>query len=349
MPGSPWPAGGDDAAPRLIVLGSIHFDLIVRLPRLPRSNDRLTPLEVALCPGGMGGNVAAAFARLGGQSAFAGSFAPDEDGEALRADLVAEGVDVTPARVRRHGRTPQGVVLVGEQGERAVIGSVGDYGRLRRSSGRSVARGRPTRPDEWARRMRDPAAALLREPAAFAAPAAACYCPAVLAPLLSLLPADLPLIIDVEMDHTASWDVDLLRAVLGRAAIVLGNEGSLSEAARRLGYDAADGLAAETDGIVAITRGARGCRVLAGHERGEFTGFMGDSVDTTGAGDCFAAAFSLAVLRGEPVDVAARFANAAAALWVRALGSGTAVPSGEEVCGFLAEAAARAVDGGGIS
>ena len=198
--------------------------------------------------------------------------------------------------------------------------------------------------------MREGAAHLLLAPAAFPPPAAACYCPAVLAPpLLSLLPADLPLIIDVEMDHTASWDVDLLRAVLERAAIVLGNEGSLSEAARRLGYDAADGLAAETDGIVAITRGARGCRVLAGHERGEFTGFMVDSVDTTGAGDCFAAAFSLAVLRGEPGDVAARFANAAAALSVRALGSRTAVPSGEEVCGFLAEAAARAVDGGGIS
>ena len=78
----------------LVVIGSIHFDVVVQLPHLPRENDRIFPSAMTLAPGGMGGNVAAAFARLGGHSRFAGPFADDADGEALRADLIRDGVDI---------------------------------------------------------------------------------------------------------------------------------------------------------------------------------------------------------------------------------------------------------------
>jgi sugar/nucleoside kinase (ribokinase family) len=65
-------------APALVVVGSTQFDLLLKLPRLPRSNDRLRPSAVVLVPGGMAGNVASAFVRLGGAVRYAGAFKADD-------------------------------------------------------------------------------------------------------------------------------------------------------------------------------------------------------------------------------------------------------------------------------
>ena len=57
------------------------MDEVVRIPRLPKPNDRQSALESGRFPGGMGGNVATAFARLGGNATFAGVFPDGEDGD----------------------------------------------------------------------------------------------------------------------------------------------------------------------------------------------------------------------------------------------------------------------------
>ena len=54
-------------------------------------------------------------------------------------------------------------------------------------------------------------------------------------------------------------------------------------------------------------------------------------VDTTGAGDCFAAAFLTAYLRHSPLDQALRYASAAAALSIQAYGARGALPTDVEV------------------
>src|SRR5205085_1094072 len=93
----------------------------LKLRRLPRANDRLRPSEVVLEPGGMAGNVASAFARLGGRVRYAGAFTADDDGAQLREALIRDGVDVRFAR-ERPGPGGRGLILVGARGERAIIG-----------------------------------------------------------------------------------------------------------------------------------------------------------------------------------------------------------------------------------
>jgi sugar/nucleoside kinase (ribokinase family) len=64
---------------------------------------------------------------------------------------------------------------------------------------------------------------------------------------------------------------------------------------------------------VALTEGAAGCTVYAGGEVRRFPAPDVDEVDSTGAGDVFAACFFYALQRGRDAWAAARFANCIAA------------------------------------
>lgn len=59
-------------------------------------------------------------------------------------------------------------------------------------------------------------------------------------------------------------------------------------------------------------------------------------VDTTGAGDCFTAAFAVAVLEGREPQDALRFASAAASICVQRPGAMPSLPSADEVQQLLA-------------
>jgi len=59
-------------------------------------------------------------------------------------------------------------------------------------------------------------------------------------------------------------------------------------------------------------------------------------VDTTGAGDCFTAAFGVALMEGMPHAEALRFASAAACICVQRMGAMPSLPSRTEVDSLLA-------------
>jgi sugar/nucleoside kinase (ribokinase family) len=51
------------------------------------------------------------------------------------------------------------------------------------------------------------------------------------------------------------------------------------------------------------------------------------AIDTTGAGDVFNGALAVAISEGQPIDLAVRFANSAAALSVTRRGAQSAAPT----------------------
>jgi len=83
-------------------------------------------------------------------------------------------------------------------------------------------------------------------------------------------------------------------------------------------------------GLAVITRGRRGATAFDRGRVIEVEGFPGERVDTTGAGDVFAAMLFLMRGRGEPVMRSLRFASAAAALSVTGRGI-SAIPTFEAV------------------
>jgi 1D-myo-inositol 3-kinase len=72
--------------------------------------------------------------------------------------------------------------------------------------------------------------------------------------------------------------------------------------------------------VVVLTRGDKGCSVWTADGRRDYPSLAGTEIDSTGAGDVFAAALTVSLLARRTLEEAVYFASAAAALSIRAEG-----------------------------
>jgi len=91
--------------------------------------------------------------------------------------------------------------------------------------------------------------------------------------------------------------------------------------------------------VVALKVGAAGVWVSTPSSREHIAGHRVQTVDATGAGDCFDGAFATRIIAGDPPVAAARYANAAAALATTGYGAVAPLPRHADVAAFLAKAA----------
>ena len=104
----------------VFVVGSLHLDVIVNAPSLPRPDETLIGSAVAYAFGGKGGNQALAAARMGAKTAMAGRVGGDLFGRHLLADLDRAGVDRTQV-ITDDGASGMSV---------AIVDTAGDYGAV---------------------------------------------------------------------------------------------------------------------------------------------------------------------------------------------------------------------------
>jgi ribokinase len=104
----------------LLVVGALHWDVVVSAPRLPRLDETLRGEAVEYRLGGKGGNQALAAAAAGARVAFAGRVGDDDPGRRMRAALEAGGVDVSGLR---HGAGASGMSV-------AITTAEGSYGAV---------------------------------------------------------------------------------------------------------------------------------------------------------------------------------------------------------------------------
>lgn len=97
----------------------------------------------------------------------------------------------------------------------------------------------------------------------------------------------------------------------------------------------AHGLGAQ---VVLLKLGAQGVKLSQGEGADviQMASFAVDTVDATGAGDCFAGATIARLVAGDALLDAVRYANAAAALTTTAYGAIAAIPARDRVKAFLA-------------
>src|SRR5580658_7796937 len=105
-------SAGGGVPGRVIIVGSVNVDLVMRLPRLPAIGETVLGGVFARHHGGKGANQAVAAARAGAPVHLVGAVGA-QDGEESTDALRAEGVDVTHV-MRLDGLTGHAVVLVDE-------------------------------------------------------------------------------------------------------------------------------------------------------------------------------------------------------------------------------------------
>jgi ribokinase len=293
----------------LLVVGSANADLVIGVERRPAPGETVLGSDLAVHPGGKGGNQAVAAARLGARTALLARVGDDAHGRLLLDSQRDAGVDTGGVLV---GGAPTGVALitVDPSGDNSIVVSPGANARLTpddiRAAADLLAGARvvsaqleiPLETVAEVARTRPPGSRFVLNPSP----------PAPLPD--DVLAACDPLVVN---EHEA-------RFVLGASA------GPGPE-------DWARALLALGPQSVVITLGADGA--LVADSRADAMARIPsprvDAVDTTGAGDAFTAALAWRLSLGEDIATAAAFAVRVGATAVTREGAQASFPTAEEV------------------
>ena len=300
-----------DRAPEVVVIGGAVVDIPL-VPVGPAVFEAgSTPLErIAMQVGGDAANESLTLARLGHAPALVSKVGADAAGDYILRTLREGGID-TAGVVREPGLdTGINVVLVREDGERSFITN-------RNGSLRKLA-------------LADILPALERPELSEAR--VACLASLFVSPALPL--EDCAALFDRLKARGMLLCADTTRRKNGETLREAGDALSrldyffpnLEEAALLTGESepdaAADALVDCGVKHVALKLGGRGCLLRSARERIRVPPFPGvRCVDSTGAGDTFAAGFISALLEGRDFVDCGRFANAAASLCVQTVGA----------------------------
>lgn len=302
-----------DRRPRIVVVGSINMDLVVRCCVLPRPGETLSGTSFAEIPGGKGANQAIAAARLGAHVTMIGRVGDDAFGTTLKAALERDGIDTHCVHATPGISSGLAVISVEDSGQNSIVVVPGANGKLTTDDVKSASH-----------MIRDADVVLLQ----FEVPMA------VIAETIRIArssektriivdPAPASKELPPEVFH-ADWlcpNETEAEALCGQAVC------SVEDSHRAVRWMHSQGVANPV-----ITMGAQG--VVWCDEAGQCrtaTPFAVTPVDTTAAGDAFAAALGVALAEGMSNADALRFACATGALATTKPGAQPAMPTRDAV------------------
>lgn len=305
----------------IVVIGSANLDFTVISPSLPRPGETLIGQRFFQECGGKGANQAVAAARLGGKVAMVARIGDDPAGSSILYALQEAGVDTAYVKVDPESASGTAHITVDSAGQNTIIVVAGANERL------------GTEDVERARSM-------------------------IAAAKLVMLQLEIPLEtaryalqvaheygVPVMLDPAPAPKGALPREFYALSAITTPNE---TEAEALCGFPidgeeaaARAALLLRERGIGApvVKLGAQGAIYLDGEQPRHLPAFRVETVDTTAAGDSFAAGLAVAMVEGLAQVEALRFASAVGALTATKYGAQSALPRRAEVEAFLAERA----------
>jgi ribokinase len=316
---------------RVIVVGSVNVDLVVRGERLPGAGETVTGGTFSRHHGGKGGNQAVAAARLGATTAFVGAVGDDDFGAEARAALAAEGIDLG-GLVVVPGPTGVALIMVDARAENVISVASGANAMMTPDLVRAaLARLEPTSADVVLVGHEIPTLA-------------------VRAALEAAREAGATTI----LNPAPAGGID--RSTFGLADILTPNRGELAaiaaDDAERIGRAASAGAAPEAlaqllldansqgPGVrqaVVVTLGAAGALIVRlGRPAIDLPTPATRAIDSVGAGDSFNGALAAGLAAGLHLDIAARRAVVAAAVSTTRAGAREGMPTAAELDGFVA-------------
>lgn len=293
--------------PEIAVVGSLNLDTTVQVGRLPVPGETVLGSGHFVDTGGKGANQAVAAARLGRDVAMVGMVGRDDAGHRLRSSLEESGVDIRSVLISREVPTGMAVITVDSSGENTIVV--------------------------------DPAANGAFDPARFESASAV-----VAAASVVLLQLEIPLDTVAAAAAAAGGTVvlnpapaaDLPDDVLRRVDVLVPNATELARLAGtavprdpEAAIAAARGL--DGPGAVVVTLGAEGAVVVDGGTAIHVPAPRIVAVDPTAAGDAFCGGLADALVRGESLVDATRWAVRCGAAAATRWGAQASLPARDDV------------------
>ena len=278
---------------RVVVLGSINMDLVVKVASLPRAGDTVLGDRLLTIPGGKGANQAVAAARLGADVRMIGRVGNDAFGAELVAGLREDGIDTTGVAVDEGDASGVALIVVDRGGENQITVAPGANGKVG---------------DEEIARLRDGL-----ESGDVVVMQLEIPIPAVQAAIGAAHEAGARVILNAAPSGAMAGrqvpSVDLL----------IVNEGE----AEQLGGVA---LVNAVEALV-VTLGAAGSVLYEKNKATPIQPQKVDAVDATAAGDAFVGAVAFALARGASLVEAVRLGGAAGAAAATKVGARPSLPT----------------------
>jgi len=305
---------------QILSLGSVNVDFQVRADRWPEPGETLLGQGFLMIGGGKGANVAFLARRLGVNARLLARVGEDALVEEALRPLREVGVDLGATKRVAQERTGIALIIVRPEGDKGII-----------LSANANAAWEPTDAEEVATAVQDapPGSVLVADlevPASIVQRALETARQQGLRTVLDPSPAGrlIPVLYPA---------VDYLTPNPAEATQLTGMPVRSAEDAFRAG----EVLLERGVGAALMKLGAGGCVVVSAGMREHLPAVPVRVVDQTGAGDAFAGALAVALLEGQQVNEAARFAVAAATLAVTRYGSQPSYPTRDELERWIAQ------------
>uniref|UniRef100_A0A7J3XYG6 Carbohydrate kinase family protein n=1 Tax=Thermogladius calderae TaxID=1200300 RepID=A0A7J3XYG6_9CREN len=297
----------------LVAVGHALVDIRLVVNNFPQPDQESDVEKQTWGAGGSAVNVSIAGKRLGLKTSIIAKIGFDNFGRLIVDELLREGVDISGLRI---GLSPTGVtiVVINSRGEIVMYGYKGVAEELSPAEVSEYVISR----SKWVH-------------------------------IASLNPETTLKVLELAGKHkvSTSWDPGRilsrrpwaeLEKIVGMVNVVLANEQEYRNMTGLSDYKQAAQKVLEAGAEMAVVkRGEKGAYLKSKGFEEELPAYnVGEVVDTTGAGDAFAAGFIAGLLRGYSPRKALSYANAVAALKITRLGSHEA-PSHEEVVDFIWE------------
>ena len=278
-------------AGKILVLGSLHLDVIVNSSRLPQPDETLIGDKVSYRFGGKGGNQALAAAKISIQVLMAGRIGKDNFGKQIYDTLTNQNINLDRLKMVDE---PSGMSV-------ALIGSDGIYSAVVVSGvNQTIDLSEIALPDDLSVLVLQNE---INSDANFE--------------VVKKVPKSTYVIFNAAPALTPNKDfferIDLLIVNQLEAKMLINEESSIFN-----NFDALQKLQNLGPKEVIITLGADGYTGIS--KNGEIFSEPGIKVDvlsTHGAGDSFVGTLAAFICKGEPISVAAQYAQASSALHVK--------------------------------
>ncbi len=280
----------------VIVCGSLHLDIMLYAPSLPRPDETVQGTRWAQRCGGKGGNQAVMASRAGARVAMIGRIGADDFGARLRENLKAAGVDASAVLVEP---------TEGSGMSAAIVRDDGDYGAVI-VSGANLRIPPETFEAQWIELGGGRTLVLQNEaPEAVNVVAAKVAQASGAVVILNAAPARPTS--SALLDRVDVLIVNRVEAEMFSGEKVVDREGAMKALPK---------LAKAAQGVI-VTLGGRG---LVVQSAGDTPRWIAPKpvrvVSTHGAGDCFVGTLAAGMAMGDGLLKAAQFANIAAAKFV---------------------------------